>query len=257
MVKQNLSNKKGLIIGLANESSIAFGCLRSLFENGCTEIIATYQSEKSYPFVKAACDTLGNINLVEFNYTDENSMEKLFEYVKDKFGTIDFVIHSMAFADKQSLQGRVVDCTADGFTKSIFISCYSLISATRNAQKIMPNGGSVITMSYIGADRVISNYGIMGPIKACLESNVAYLASELAASNIRVYAISAGPIATRAAGGINHFDDLIEHAKANSPMKRTVTIDEVGNLSSFLISGQSSGMTGQVIYVDAGYFLMG
>ena len=257
MLIKSLSNKKGLVIGIANDASIAFGCLKSLYENGCTDIIATYQSEKSLKFVKAACDTLGNIDLVEFNYTDENSMEKLFEYVKEKFGTIDFVIHSMAFADKDSLHGRVVDCTAEGFSKSMYISCYSLISVARNASKIMPSGGSIITMSYIGADRVVSNYGIMGPIKAALESNVAYLASELAECNIRVFAISAGPIATRAAGGISHFDELIEHAKTNSPMKRTVTIDEVGGLSSFLVSGQSSGMTGQVIYVDGGYFLMG
>jgi enoyl-[acyl-carrier protein] reductase I len=254
---KNLSGKKGLIIGLANESSIAYGCLNALYENGCTNIIGTYQSPKSLQYVKTACDKLGNIDLVEFNYTDENSMEKLFEYVRNQFGNIDFVIHSMAFADKDSLHGKVVDCSAEGFISSMHVSCYSLISCCRNAQKIMNNGGSIITMSYIGAERVIKNYGIMGPIKACLESSVAYLAAELAEYNIRVYAISAGPIATRAAGGIADFDELIKQAELNSPMKRIVTNDEVGNLSAFLISNLSSGMTGQVIYVDAGYFLMG
>lgn len=254
---KNLSNKKGLIIGLANGSSIAYGCLRSLYHNKCTDIIGTYQSAKAYPFVKSACDKLGNIDLVEFNYTDESSMENLFDYVRQRFGKIDFIIHSMAFADKESLQGRVIDCSAQGFTNSIYISCYSLLACCRYAQKLMPDGGSILTMSYIGANRVIGNYGIMGPIKACLESSVAYLATELAEFNIRVFAISAGPIATRAAGGIPHFNELLEHAQSNSPMKRTVTIDEVGNLSLFLISELSSGMTGQVIYVDAGYFLMG
>ncbi len=257
MNTENLSTKKGLIIGLANDSSIAYGCLRALYEHGCREIIATYQSQKAYSYVKAACDKLGDIDLVEFNYSDEKSIEKLFDYVKEQFGKIDFIIHSMAFADKDSLHGKITDCTADGFTKSINISCYSLISCCRYAQKIMPDGGSILTMTYLGAHRVINNYGIMGPIKACLETTVKYLAAELAESNIRVFAVSPGPIATRAASGINHFDDLIEHAVTNSPMKRIVSIDEVGNLSVFLIDNLSSGMTGQTIYVDAGYFLMG
>lgn len=254
---KNLSTKKGLIIGIANDLSIAYGCANALREQGCVDIIATYQNQKGYPYVKDACAKIGITNLIEFNYTDENSVIQLFNYVKEQFGEIDFVIHAIAFANQESLQGRVIDCSLDGFLQSIHISCFSLIACCRNAQKIMPTGGTILTMTYIGADKVIPEYGIMGPVKACLESTVRYLAVELAAEHIRVFAISPGPIQTRAASGIKGFDQLIEHASINSPMKRLVTTNEVGELSVFLISDMASGMTGQVIYVDAGYFLIG
>ncbi len=256
-IKNNLATKKGLIIGVANDASIAYGCAKALKEQGCEEIIITYQNQKAYPHVKSACDKIGVINLIEFNYTDEKSMELLFNYVKIQFGTIDFIIHAIAFANQESLHGQVVDCSWDGFSQSIHISCYSLIACCKYAKKLMQNGGTVITMTYIGANKVIPEYGIMGPIKACLESTVHYLASELAQNKIRVFAISPGPIKTRAASGIANFNKLIDKACNISPMQRLVTITEVGELSAFLISDMASGMTGQVIYVDAGYFLIG
>ena len=251
------SNKRGLVIGVANDASIAYGCVRALKEYGCTEIIVSYQNQKSYKYVKHACDLIGITNLVEFNYTDENSIQELFTYVKNQFGTIDFVIHAIAFANQESLHGKVVDCLWEGFAQSIQVSCFSLIACCRHAKALMPNGGAILTMTYIGANVVIPDYGIMGPVKACLESTVRYLASELAPEHIRVFAISPGPIQTRAASGITNFDQLMQKAQLESPMQRLVTIDEVGNLSVFLISEMASGMTGQVIYVDAGYFLKG
>jgi enoyl-[acyl-carrier protein] reductase I len=256
-IMQDLKNKKGLIIGIANDASIAFGCAKVLRDNGCTKIIATYLNEKAYPHVKDACDQISVSDLIEFNFTDEDSVEKLFLYIKDKFGDIDFVVHAMAFADKESLQGKVLDCSWEGFASSLHISSYSLVTICRHAKKIMPQGGAIVTMTYIGADRVIADYGIMGPIKACLESTVKYLSVELAEFKIRVFAVSPGPIMTRAASGINHFQDMIQHSITQSPMKRVVTIDEIGGLCTFLISDSATGMTGQTIYVDAGYSLVG
>lgn len=254
---KDIATKKGLIIGIANDLSIAYGCAKALREEGCLDIIATYQTQKGYPYVKDACAKIGINNLIEFNYTDEDSVVQLFKYVEEQFGDIDFVIHAIAFANQESLHGRVVDCNLDWFLQSIKISCFSLIACCKNAQKVMPNGGAILTMTYIGADKVIPEYGIMGPVKACLESTVRYLSVELATQHIRVFAISPGPIQTRAAGGIKGFNQLIEDASIKSPMKRLVTINEVGNLSVFLISDMASGMTGQVIYVDTGYFLIG
>ena len=253
---RDLNHKKGLIIGIANEDSIAYGCAKSLREYGCTQIIATYLNDKAYSHVKNACEKLDITDLVEFNFSDEASVAKLFEVVSQKFGEIDFVIHAMAFADKESLHGRVVDCKWDGFASSLQISSYSLIAVCRHAEKLMPHGGSILTMSYIGATRVIPHYGIMGPIKACLESTVKYLANELAPQGIRVFAISPGTIMTRASSGISGFNEMLENAISHSPMKRLVTQEEVGGLSAFLISDLASGMTGQTIYVDAGYSLV-
>ena len=254
--KMNLTGKKGLIIGIANDASIAYGCARAINELGCTEIIVTYQNQKAYKYVKEACDKLNLNDLVEFNYVEERDIESLFAYVGQKFGKIDFVIHAIAFANAESLHGKVVDCSWDGFAQSIQISCFSLIACSRHAKKIMNNGGSIITMTYIGADKVISEYGVMGPVKACLESTVRYLASELAEDNIRVFAISPGPIHTRAASGIANFDRIANRAIEVSPMKRLVEISEVGDLSAYLISDMASGMTGQVVYVDGGYSLV-
>lgn len=252
----NLQQKKGLIIGIANDSSIAFGCAKILRDNGCNQIIATYQNDKSKPYVKNACEKIGITDLVQFNFRDENDVENLFLYVEKKLGSIDFVIHAMAFADKDSLHGKVLDCTWDGFANSLHISTYSLITICRYAKRIMPIGGAILTMTYIGANFVIKNYGIMGPIKACLESTVKYLSVEMAEVNVRIFAVSPGPMITRAASGINNFASIMQNSIDKSPMKRTVTLEEVGGLCSFLISDAATGMTGQTIYVDAGYSLI-
>ncbi|MEN9946335.1 MAG: hypothetical protein RLZZ293_721 [Pseudomonadota bacterium] len=252
----DLSNKKGLIIGVANDASIAYGCAKSIVEAGCKELIVTYLNDKALPHVQKACQEL-NIKIIftKCDVQDSNNIEDLLNLIKQDVGQIDFIVHSIAFADKDSLYGRVVDCSWQGFASSYHISSFSFIEICRLAEQVMPNGGAVITMTYLGAEKVIDNYGIMGVIKASLEASVRYVANELATSNIRVYAISPGVIKTRAASGLKNFSELLEDTTSNAPMSRPVTIKEVGNLAAFLCSDLATGMTGDILFVDGGYHI--
>lgn len=247
---------RGLIVGVANADSIAFGCAAKLRELGA-DLALTYQNEKAKPHVEPLAQQLGAELLLPMDVTDSDQIKAVFDTLSEKWGSIDFVIHSIAFAPRDDLHGRIVDCSRDGFLKSMQISCHSFIEMARYAEPLMTNGGSLITMTYYGSDKVIDNYNIMGPVKAALESSVRYMAKDLGPKGIRVYAVSPGPIRTRAASGINKFDDLIDMATTRSPGKRVVDISEVGYVVSFLISGASSGMTGDVIYVDAGLHIVG
>jgi len=179
-------------------------------------------------------------------------MEAVFEAIREKWGRLDFVVHSIAFAPKEDLHGRLVDCSALGFEQAMSISCYSFIAMAREAEKLMTNGGTLLTMSYYGADKVVNHYNVMGPVKAALEATTRYLAGELGEKRIRVYAMSPGPLRTRAASGIAHFDELVEGAIARAPGHRLVDIAEIGRVAAFLVGGGASGMTGDTIYVDAG-----
>ncbi|KTC74493.1 enoyl-ACP reductase [Legionella birminghamensis] len=247
---------KGLIVGVTNESSIAWGCAKVLHEAG-VELALTYQNEKAKHYVQPLAQKLNASVFMPLDVSKEEQMTALFDAINTQWGRLDFLIHSIAFAPKSDLQGRVVDCTKEGFLMAMDISCHSLIRLSRAAEPLMNEGGSIITMSYYGSEKVIKNYNIMGPVKAALESTVRYLAIELGQEKIRVNAISPGPIMTRAASGLAHFDQLMEKAANEAPLNQLATIEAVGDMAAFLVSEKAAHITGQVLYVDDGYNICG
>ncbi|CZG41157.1 TPA: enoyl-ACP reductase FabI [Legionella pneumophila] len=247
-----MENKKGLIVGIANEHSIAWGCGKVLHEAGA-ELAITYQNEKTKSYVQPLAEKVSSPIVMPLDVTDKAQSDGLFQKIKDCWGRLDFVIHAIAFAPKTDLQGRVVDCSKDGFMMAMDISCHSLIRLAKAAEPLMVDGGSIITMSYYGAEKVVKNYNLMGPVKAALETSVHYLAMELGSKKIRVNAISPGPINTRAASGLSDFDKLMEKAAKEAPLHQLVTIEAIGEAASFLVSDKASSITGQVLYVDGGY----
>lgn len=252
----DLNNKKGLIVGIANENSIAYGCAKILSQCGANLAI-TYGKEKTKQFVEPLLKTTPAEIFMELDVTNDNHIKALFDTIKAKWGSLDFLIHSIAFAPKEDLQGRIVDASKAGFLLATEISCYSLIQLAKQAENLMTNGGSIMTMTYYGSEKVIQNYSIMGPIKAALEAVVRYMAVDLGRSKIRVNAISPGPIATRAASGIKDFNKLLMKCESVRPLENTLTIEDVGSLAAFLVSDASRNITGEVHYVDGGYRIMG
>lgn len=246
-----LNGKKGLIIGVANEQSIASGCSTVCASSGAALAI-TYASEKSMPYVKPVADKVNADIFLPFDVTNSEQQEKLFSEIAAKWGKLDFLIHSVAFAPKEDLQGSLLDSTAAGFALAMDISCHSFIRLAKSAQPLMKEGGTLISMSYYGAHKAIANYDLMGPVKAALETSAKYLAYELGQSNIRVNIISPGPIKTRAASGLKDFDALLDKAKIHSPLNQLTTIEQVGQMAAFLVSDHAKTITGQVIYIDAG-----
>jgi enoyl-[acyl-carrier protein] reductase I len=250
-----LKGKRGLVVGVANADSIAFGCAAKLRAFGA-DIALTYLNDKAKPHVEPLAAQIGASILAPLDVTRPGEMARLFERIRAEWGRLDFAIHSIAFAPREDLHGRVVDCSQAGFLQAMQVSCHSFLELARHAEPLMPDGGTLITMSYYGADKVVSNYNLMGPVKAALEASVRYLANELGEKGIRVFAVSPGPLRTRAASGIAHFDELVDMAMERSPGGRLVDIAEVGRVVAFLAGGASSGMTGDVIYVDAGLHIM-
>lgn len=247
----NLQGKRGLIIGIANDHSIAWGCAQALREAGA-ELAITYLNEKALRFVQPLAEQVNADMLLPLDIEDDQQLDALFAEIDKKWDSIDFIIHSIAYAPLDDLHGRVTDSSRDGFAKAMDISCHSLVRIARYAETRMSNGGSIITMSYEGANRVAPNYGIMGLAKAALEAATRALAVELGPKNISVNAISPGPIATRAASGIKEFDALMQDSVEKDPLHRLVTIEEVGALATLLASPLSRGITGDVIQIDAG-----
>lgn len=246
-----LAGKKGLITGIANDKSIACAVARAVRDLGA-EIALTYQNEKTADHTRPLAEALGARIFEKLDVSQPGSLEGVIKKCGAEFGQIDFAIHSMAFCNADDLHGRVIDTSEAGFDAAMNISCHSFLRMAKALEPHMPAGGSLITMSYLGAERVVRNYGVMGIIKAALESAVRYMAYDLGPKGIRVFAVSPGPIMTRAASGITNFNQLLEADADKAPLGRTVTIEEVGSLTAFLCTAGSSGMTGQTIYVDAG-----
>ena len=250
-----LSGKRGLITGVANNMSLAWGIAKSCSQQGA-ELAFTYQSEKLLKRVEPLAKELGSSFLMECDATQPESLDKVFDEIKSKWGEIDFVIHSMAYSDKEELKGRFVDSTKANFLNSMDISCFSLVEFSKRAEPLMKNGGSIVTLSYLGAERVVQNYNVMGVAKAALECSVRYLANDLGVRGIRVNTISAGPIKTLASSVIGDFRSMLdEYAKA-TPLKKNVTIDEVGDVGAFLVSDLSRSITGEIVHVDSGFHSM-
>lgn len=245
-----LNGKRGLVVGLANELSIAYGCARMAVQQGA-QVVASCVGAKALPYVQPLTEVLG-ISLHTCNVEEEGALEALVAAAVADLGGLDFVIHSIAWAPLADLHGKTINSSSEGFARAMDVSCHSFARLARLCVPHMHAGGTLVTMSYLGASEAVPNYGIMGPVKAALESLVRYMAVELGDKNIRVHAVSPGPILTRAASGIHQFDALMQHAVNTSALKRLVTLDEIAALSAFLVSDAASGMTGQTLYVDAG-----
>jgi enoyl-[acyl-carrier protein] reductase I len=251
-----LKGQRALIVGVANDRSIAWGCAQQMHRSGA-EIAMTYLNDRARPFVEPLAVAVEAPLFLPLEVRDGAQVDALFEAVAAKWGRLDILVHSIAFAPREALAGRVTDCPRDGFLTAMDVSCWSFLDLTRRAEKLMTGGGAIFAMSYHGANEVIENYGIMGPVKAALESAVRYLAVELGPKGIRVHAISPGPLATRAASGIPDFDALMARVAERAPARRLVTIDEVGAACVFLASPYAGAMTGDTIYIDGGYHILG
>jgi enoyl-[acyl-carrier protein] reductase I len=251
-----MAGKKGLIMGIANDRSIAWGIAKAVHAQGA-ELAFTYQGEALEKRVRPLADSLGVEMVVPCDVTDAASMDQLFAAIHGRWGKLDFLVHAIAYSDKEELKGKYVDTTPENFALTMNISCYSFTALTQRAAALMNDGGSLITLTYYGAERVMPHYNVMGVAKAALEASVRYLASDLGERNIRVNAISAGPIKTLAASGIGDFRHILRWNELNAPMRRNVTIDEVGGTGLYLLSDLGSGVTGEVLHVDAGYHVVG
>ena len=250
-----LSGRKALIVGVANDRSIAWGCAQAMRKAGA-EIAMTYATDRAKPHVEPLAQQLGAEIFLPLEVRDPAQLDALFDAIGKHWGELDVLVHSVAFAPKEALQGRVTDCPRDGFLTAMEVSCWSFLDLARRSEKLMKNGGTMLTMSYLGANEVVENYGIMGPVKAALESCVRYVATELGPKGIRVHAVSPGPLATRAASGIRDFDELMERVSTRAPVRRLVTIEEVGAACVFLASPYGAAMTGETLYIDGGFHIL-
>ncbi|WP_213981526.1 enoyl-ACP reductase FabI [Sphingomonas sp. dw_22] len=251
-----MQGKRGLIMGLANDRSLAWGIAKKLHEQGA-EMAFSYQGEALEKRVRPLADQIGAGKLIECDVSDMASLDRTFAELAEHWPTIDFVVHAIGFSDKNELRGGYVDTSLDNFLMTMNISVYSFVAVAKRAQALMPNGGSLLTLSYYGAEKVIPHYNVMGVAKAALETSVQYLAVDLGKENIRVNAISAGPIKTLAASGIGDFRLILKWNELNSPLKRNVTIEDVGGAGMYLLSDLASGVTGEIHHVDAGYNVIG
>lgn len=251
-----MKNKRGLVMGLANKSSIAWGLSELAHAHGAS-LAFSYPSEPFERRVKPLAESLESDLVFRCDVSEEGSVPALFEQLQKHWGSIDFVIHAIAFSDKNQLKGRYVDTTRDNFLNSMNISCFSFTEVAQHASAMMPNGGSLLTMTYHGAQRVMPHYNVMGVAKAALDSSVRYLANDLGPQNIRVNALSAGPIKTLAASGIGDFQYILRWNELNAPLKRNVTLKDIGGAGLYLLSDLSSGVTGEVHHVDSGYHVVG
>lgn len=256
-VKGNLmQGKRGLIMGLANNHSIAWGISRACALQGA-ELVFTYQGDALKKRVAPLAESLGSTYLLPCDVSKDEDISNVFEDIAQKWGKLDFVVHAIGWADKQYLRGRYVDTPREAFLTAMDISCYSFTAVAKEAARLMPDGGSLLTLTYLGSERVMPHYNVMGIAKAALEASVQYMAADLGPDNIRVNAVSAGPIKTLAASGIGDFRYILKWNQLNSPLQRNVTIDEVGGAGLYFLSDLSRGVTGEIHHVDCGYHLVG
>ncbi len=251
-----MAGKKGLVLGVANERSIAWGIAETLNAHGA-EMAFTYQNDAFAKRVIPLAEGIGSDLVLPCDVDQPGSLAAVFDAVKDKWGSLDFVIHSLAYSDKDELTGRYVDTSADNFDRTMKISCYSFTETARLARPLMTNGGSLITLTYYGAERVMPNYNVMGVAKAALEASVRYLAADLGPDNIRVNALSAGPMRTLAGSAIGSARKIFNWSEANAPLRRSVTLEQLGGSALYLLSDLSGGVTGEVHHVDSGYNIVG
>jgi enoyl-[acyl-carrier protein] reductase I len=250
-----LEGKRGLIVGIANEQSIAWGCAKAFRALGA-EVAVTYLNEKAKKYVEPLARELEAPIFMPLDVATPGQTEAVFERIEQEWGELDFLVHSIAFSPKGTLQGRVIDAPRDGFLTTMDVSCWSFLRMAHLAEPLMKNGGSIFTMSYYGSQMVVKNYNIMGVAKAALECAVRYVAAELGPKGIRVHAISPGPLATRAASGIPEFDELLEKARRQAPTRSLVSVDDVGVATAFLAHDAARLITGETLYVDGGYHIM-
>ena len=251
-----MAGKRGLILGVANNRSIAYGIAKALADQGA-EIALTYQGEAFRKRVEPLAAELGATLVGHCDVTEVETLDAVFDNVRTMWGRLDFVVHAIAFSDKDELTGRYVETSRDNFLRTMDISAYSFTAIAKRAEPLMTDGGSILTLTYYGAEKVMPHYNVMGIAKAALEASVQYLAVDLGGSKIRVNAISAGPIKTLAASGIGDFRYILKWNEYNAPLKRTVTIEEVGDSALFLLSDLSRGVTGEILHVDSGYHVVG
>jgi enoyl-[acyl-carrier protein] reductase I len=251
-----IKRRKGLVVGIANEHSLAYGCARH-FRAAGADLAITYLNNKAEPYVRPLAEALGSDIVMPCDVTVPGQLEAVYDVITKQWGKLDFVQHSIAYARADDLHTPLINCSADGFSFAMQVSVHSFIRMAKLAEPLMPSGGSLLAMSYYGAEKVVAHYNVMGPVKAALEAAVRYMAVDLGPKKIRVNALSPGPIATRAALGIEHFDKLLEEAAKRAPEHNLVTADDVGALAAFLVSDAAKAITGNIAYVDAGYHVVG
>ncbi len=250
-----LAGKVGLVLGIANDHSIAAGCARHFAAQGAT-LVATYLNDTARPYVEAVTRAIAGTTLMPCDVREAGQLEAVFDDIRTRYGRLDFALHAIAFAPRDDLHGRVTDCSAEGFALAMDVSCHSFIRLAKLAEPLMTEGGTLLAVTFYGSERVVAHYNLMGPVKAALESSVRYLAAELGPQKIRVHAISPGPIKTRAASGIDRFDEMLARAAAEAPEREAASIDDVGALAAFLVGDGGRMITGTVIPVDGGQHVL-
>jgi len=255
-VSNVMAGKRGLVMGVANERSIAWGIAKTAAEHGA-ELAFTYQGDALLKRLEPLAQSVGSDTIMQCDVTEDRSIEEAFALIRKKWGKLDFLVHAIAYSDKEELKGEYVNTTRDNFLRTLDISCYSFTSVAKHAADLMENGGSLLTLSYYGSERVMPHYNVMGVAKAALEASVRYLAVDLGGQGIRVNGLSAGPMKTLAASGIGDFRYILKWNQYNSPLKRNVTLDDVGGAAMYLLSDLSSGVSGEIHHVDCGYNIVG
>ena len=255
-VSNVMAGKRGLVMGVANERSIAWGIAKTAAEHGA-ELAFTYQGDALLKRLEPLAQSVGSDTIMQCDVTEDRSIEEAFALIRKKWGKLDFLVHAIAYSDKEELKGEYVNTTRDNFLRTLDISCYSFTSVAKHAADLMENGGSLLTLSYYGSERVMPHYNVMGVAKAALEASVRYLAVDLGAQGIRVNGLSAGPMKTLAASGIGDFRYILKWNQYNSPLKRNVTLDDVGGAAMYFLSDLASGVSGEIHHVDCGYNIVG